>query len=45
MNRDKGPIMWKTAWVDGLDGDDNLTLKDFKVLVFKLNFPEIEFTN
>ncbi len=29
MNRDKGPIMWKTAWVDGLDGDDNLTLMDF----------------
>ena len=29
LNRDKGPIMWKTAWVDGLDGDDNLTLMDF----------------
>ena len=29
MNRDKGPIMWKTAWVDGLDGDDKLTLMDF----------------
>ena len=29
LSRDKGPIMWKTAWVDGLVSNDRLTLIDY----------------
>ena len=29
LNREKGPIMWKSAWVDGLDGNERLTQLDY----------------
>jgi len=36
LNRDKGPIMWKSAWVDGLDGNERLTQMDFSPEPYRL---------
>jgi hypothetical protein len=36
LNRDKGPIMWKSAWVDGLDGNERLTQLDYWTEPYRL---------